>query len=52
MNIAVQWQDSDASSAKSIKESFQVMICGGHAGNLKTFLNVKYQSTQSKISKY
>ena len=34
INIAVQWQDSDASSAKSIKECFpdcQVMICGGHA---------------------
>jgi len=35
MNIAVQWQDSDASSSKHVKECFpdcKVMVCGGHAG--------------------
>ena len=41
MEISVNWQDSDASSAKCIKTIFpnaQVMICGGHAGknHLKT----------------
>ena len=32
---AVQWQDSDSSSSKTVKECFpncEVMICGGHAG--------------------
>ena len=61
VNIAVQWQDSDASSAKSIKESFpkcQVMICGGHVGknhpktlqNFSKFKNVhpSYSSIDTK----
>ena len=35
MQIAVQWQDADSSSAKVVNEIFpnaQIMICGGHAG--------------------
>lgn len=53
MNIAVQWQDSDASSAKSIKECFpncQVMICGGHAGknHLKTLRSYAKMRCPSK----
>ena len=35
MNIAIQWQDADSSSAKAVTDHFpnaKVMICGGHAG--------------------
>ena len=35
MNIAIQWQDADSSSAKAVTDHFpnaKIMICGGHAG--------------------
>ena len=35
MNIAIQWQDADSSSSKTVKDHLpnaKVMICGGHAG--------------------
>ena len=35
MNIAIQWQDADSSSAKAVTDHFpnaEIMICGGHAG--------------------
>ena len=35
MNIAIQWQDADSSSAKAVTDHFpdaKVMICDGHAG--------------------
>ena len=35
MNIAIQWQDADSSSAKAVIDHFpnaEIMICGGHAG--------------------
>lgn len=59
MNIAVQWQDSDASSAKHIKECFpdcRIMICGGHAGKnhlkvLESYLKIK-RPTKQMINKH
>ena len=35
MNIAIQWQDADSSSAMAVTDHFpnaEIMICGGHAG--------------------
>ena len=34
MNIAIQWQDANSSSAKAVTDHFpnaEIMICGGHA---------------------
>ena len=51
MKIAVHWQDSDSSSAKSIAECFpecKIMICGGHAG--KAHLKVLQKYTKVKTA--
>ena len=54
MNIAIQWQDADSSSAKAVTDHFpnaKIMICGGHAGRaagIKSFtvdLIRKYKDT-------
>lgn len=52
MEIAVQWQDSDSSSSKTVKECFpncKIMICGGHAAKnhlkaLKKYSKFKFPS--------
>ena len=35
MDVTIQWQDADSSSAKAVREIFpkaEIMLCGGHSG--------------------
>ena len=59
MEVAVHWQDTDSSSAKSAREVYpdaQIMICGGYAGRAHRKILEKRQKdkdlTQAQIEKY
>lgn len=56
MNIAVQWQDADSSSANAVTDHFpnaEVMICAGHAARAhkKRFENFAVKKSFSAKSK-
>ena len=53
MNIAIQWQDADSSSAKAVTDHFpdaEIMICGGHAGRAHKKQLEKLQKMKSSLS--
>ena len=55
MDIAVQWQDSDASCAKSIQDVFpncKIMICGGHAGKNHLKMLESYATLKSPTARF